>query len=412
VVVQAFKFALDPTPRQARDLWQHAGAARVAYNWGLARVKANLSQRAAEQTSGLAGAELTPAVNWSLYGLRRDWNRAKDEVAPWWRECSKEAYNTGLEQLARGLKNWRDSKSGKRKGPPMGFPRFKSRRRSAPSVRFTTEPIRVEADRTHVTLPVLGTIKTHESTRKLERKIRAGTARILSATVRFERGRWFVAFTVEADRPQCTPCRPAAAVGVDLGVKHLAVLSDGTMIENPKHYEAARRKLACASRAVSRRRGPDRRTGQQPSNRWKKANATRNRVHHKVANQRADGLHKLTTALAGEYGTVVVEDLNVEGMKRNRKLARRICDAGFGEIRRQLSYKTCWRGGRLHVADRWYPSSKTCSRCATVKPKLSLRERTFRCQKCGLVLDRDLNAAYNLRDLVKQSTSPGVARRR
>jgi IS605 OrfB family transposase len=160
--------------------------------------------------------------------------------------------------------------------------------------------------------------------------------------------------------------------------------------------------LAGVSPAVLRRQGPDRRTGQQPSNRWCKANARRNRVHHRVANLRRDTVHKLTTGLAREYGTVVVEDLNVAGMVRNRRLARHIADAEFGEIRRQLAYKTTWNGGDLHVADRWFPSSKTCSACQAAKLKLPLRVRTFTCEHCGLVLDRDESAALNLAALVKR----------
>ncbi|MFE2587183.1 RNA-guided endonuclease TnpB family protein, partial [Streptomyces sp. NPDC059378] len=168
-------------------------------------------------------------------------------------------------------------------------------------------------------------------------------------------------------------------------------------VPNPAHYDAARKQLRRASRSVSRRRGPDRRTGQQPSRRWEKANTARNRVHHRMANLRADALHKLTTTVAAEYGTVVVEDLNVACMLKNRRLARRIADAGFGEIRRQLAYKSRQRHAtRLVVADRWYPSSKICSGCGTVKAKLPLHIRTYACDACGLVIDRDDNAARNL----------------
>jgi putative transposase len=384
-------------------LLRHAGAARVAYTRGLARVKANLDQRAAERSYGVAETDLTPVLGWSLYGLRKDWNQAKGQVAPWWAECSKEAYNTGLDQLARALKNWADSRRGERKGRRVGFPRLESRRGHAPSVRFTTGVIRLEDDRRHVRLPRLGTLKTHESTRELQRRIADGRARILSATVRAEGGRWFVAFTVEVQRAESAPARPGAVVGVDLGVKALAVFSDGRPpVENPKHYDTARRKLARSSRAVSRKQGPDRRTGQQASNRWRKANAARNRVHHRVTNLRRDAIHKLTTALAREYGSIVVEDLNVAGMVKNRRLARVISDAGFGEIRRQLTYKTAWNGGTLIVAHRWYPSSKTCSGCGVVKTKLRLSERTYVCTTCGLVLDRDENAARNLASLVKR----------
>ncbi|TDD68147.1 transposase [Actinomadura darangshiensis] len=396
-LAQAYRYALDPTPAQERALLRHAGAARVAYNWGLARVKATMDQRAAERSYGITGEDLTPVVSWSMYSLRKDWNRAKHQVAPWWAECSKEAYASGLTQLADALKNWADSRTGKRTGRQMGFPRFKSRRRTVPSVRFTTGTIRVEDDRRHLTLPRLGAIKTHESTRKLHRRIAAGTARILSATVRREAGRWLVSFTCDVERADRTQARPDAAIGVDLGVKHLAVFSDGRPpADNPRHLATALGKLRRASRALSRKQGPDRRTGKAPSNRWLHANAAHNRIDHHVAAQRRDAIHKLTTGLAREYGTVVVEDLNVAGMVRNRRLARALSDAGFGEIRRQLGYKTGWNGGQLVVADRWFPSSKRCSGCGAVKPKLPLRIRTYLCEHCGLELDRDENAALNL----------------
>jgi putative transposase len=405
-VTQACRFALDPTPAQERDLLRHAGAARVAFNWALAHVKAVMDQRAAERAYGIAEADLTPGIGWNLPALRRAWNQAKVRVAPWWRQCSKEAYNTGLDALARALSNWADSRAGKRAGRPVGFPRFRSKRRSAPSVRFTTGAIRVEADRTHVTLPCLGRIKTHESTRKLARRIEAGTARVLSATVRREAGRWFVAFTCEVHRAERVPGRPHAVVGVDVGVRRLAVLSTGELVDNPRHLIAAMRKLRRLARRTSRRQGPDRRAGQRPSNRWDRARADLVRAHARVANLRRDGLHKLTSRLAGEYGTVVVEDLHVAGMVCNRRLARAISDAGFGEIRRQLAYKTTWHGGQLLVADRWYPSSKTCSGCGAVKTKLPLHARTFTCASCGLVLDRDFNAATNLAQLVVAGSGP------
>ena len=147
---------------------------------------------------------------------------------------------------------------------------------------------------------------------------------------------------------------------------------------------------------MSRRKGPDRRTGQQPSNRWRRASAALGKAHGRVADQRKDGLHKLTTRLAAEFGTVVVEDLHVAGMVRNRRLARHVADASFGELRRQVEYKAAWHGGRVIVADRWFASSKTCSGCGAVKAKLPLSERTYACTSCGLVLDRDANAALNL----------------
>src|SRR4030081_3827510 len=172
-------------------------------------------------------------------------------LAPWWTECGKEAFNTGLDGVARALTNFGDSKSGTRAGRKAGFPRFKARRRATPSVRFTTGTIRVATDRHHITLPRLGRIKTHESTRKLTRRIEAGSARILSATVRRECGRWLCSFTCEVQRAHPVPNRPDAGAGVDLGITHLAVLScpvpgvsdAGGFVLNPRHLSRAQRTL-------------------------------------------------------------------------------------------------------------------------------------------------------------------------
>ena len=346
-------------------------------------------------------------MSWTLAGLRKAWNAAKRDVAPWWAECSKEAFNTGLDPLARGLKNWSDSRSGIRAGRSVRFPRFKSRRRSIPSVRFTTGAIRIEPDRMHVVLPRLGRLKLYESARKLARRIESGTARIMSATVRRDGGRWHVSFTVEVERSACTPARPDSVIGVDVGVRHLAVLSTGELVDNPRHLADARTRVRVLGRSLSRKTGPDRRTGCRPSKRWERASARLGRAHARVSNLRRDGLHKLTSRLAREHGTIVVEDLNVIGMLANRRLARHIADAGFAEIRRKLAYKTTWNGGRLLVADRWYPSSKTCSGCGAVKAKLALSERVYHCQACRLVMDRDRNAARNLAALAARFDTAG-----
>jgi putative transposase len=396
-VHQAYRYALDLTPEQAVALASHCGAARFAFNWGLARIKVALDQRTAEQSYGMP-EELLTEVPWSLYSLRRSWNLAKDTVAPWWGENSKEAYNTGLDGVARALTNWNASRTGARAGKKIGFPRFKSKHRAMPSCRFTTGTIRVEADRRHVTLPRLGAIRTYESTRKLARHLQRGTGRILSATIRFEGGRWFVAFTCEIDRTERASFHPNLVMGVDLGVKDLAVLSTGEVVANPKQHRAALRRLRRLNKQLARRIGPLTPDGgrREPSARWHTTKAALGRAHARVAHQRRNGLHQLTNRLAGTYGTVVVEDLNVPGMLANRCLARAVADVAMGEMRRQLTYKTGWNGGRLIVADRWYPSSKTCSGCGAVKTKLALSERTYACTECCLILDRDHNAALNL----------------
>jgi putative transposase len=389
-VTQAYRFALDPTPRQRRALASHCGAARVAHNWGLHLVQQRLGQhREGEDVE----------VPWTLPDLRREWNRAKHLVAPWWAENSKEAYSSGLDGLARALKNWSDSRNGRRQGGPIGFPRFKKKGRARDACRFTTGAIKVLADRKHVQLPRIGVLKSHESTRKLARRVEQGSARILAATISRTADRWFVSFTVEVERHVPAGNGKGTMVGVDAGIRHLAVLSTGGVIGNPRSLEQQLRTLRRLNRQLAR--------GKAGSKRRKQIQRKVARVHARAANVRRDALHQLTTTLATEYGTIVVEHLNLAGMVRNRRLARAIADTGMAELRRQLTYKTTWYGSRLVVADRFYPSSKTCSACGWVRAKLSLAERIFTCEACGLQLHRDLNAAHNLAKLAQHVAQSG-----
>jgi putative transposase len=239
-------------------------------------------------------------------------------------------------------------------------------------------------------------LRTHESTVKLARKTGDGSARILSATVSRTAQRWFVSLTVAVERDEPGQhARQGSAAGIDPGVKTLLTGVDnaGNVIEvaGPKPLRSALRRLRQASRAHSRRQpGPARR---------RKAAGRLARIHAKVTNVRADALHKATTRLAGRYETVVAEDLNVTGMTASRKMARAVAGQGFGAARRMLGYKTERNGGVLVVADRWYPSGKTCSSCGSVKAKLTLKMRAFACDVCGHTEDRDVNAARNLLSL-------------
>jgi putative transposase len=208
-----------------------------------------------------------------------------------------------------------------------------------------------------------------------------------------------VSFTVEVQRAIPTSNGKPSVVGVDVGVRQLAVLSTGQAVANPRALERSLRKLRRLDRELARRTPASKRRSQ--------TKRRLGRVHARTANLRRDALHKLTTSLATEHGTVIVEDLHVAGMLRNRHLARAIGDTGMAELRRQLAYKTIWYGCRLVVADRFYPSSKTCSACGWVKAKLTLAERTFCCEACGLMLDRDLNAARNLANLMQSVAQSG-----
>ena len=408
---QAYRFALDPTAAQVGMLESHCGAARFAFNHMLAVVKANLDQRAAERSYGLGKDALTPAQGWSLAKLRKTWNARKSEVAPWWPANSKEAYNSGLDGLARGLENWSKSRAGQRAGAAMGFPRFKTRHRSTRSVRFTTGAIRVELDRHHVTLPRIGRIRTHESTRKLARRLEAGTARILSTTVSFTAGRWQCAFQVIVEgktRPAHATRSEHAVIGVDVGVRDLLVVAtadgvEGDRIGAPKPLTRAQSQVRAAQRQAARRRGPydpDTKTRREPSKRWVRATARVGRIHARVAAIRAYEIHKATTDLAVAHDTVAVEDLAAKNMarrggRRKRGLNRALGDAAVGRIRAQLDYKTTWYGAALVTAPRFFASTQLCSRCG-VKTKLRLRDRVYHCRNGCPPIDRDLNAAINL----------------
>ena len=406
-VAQGYRFALDPTPRQVEELLSHAGGARFAYNVMLAAVKANLDQRAAERSYGIAEDDLTPCMSWSFVSLRNDWNQRKHTVAvradgtPWWPGNSKEVYANACRALADALSHWADSRKGARKGPRMGFPHFKTKTRAVKKFSFTTGTIRVDPDRHHITLPRLGTIKTHESTRKLARRIQTGTARILKATVRLERGRWLVALTCIVARQTGRPAhvKPGAAVvGIDAGVKDLIVVADPAGNElarhrAPRELKQAQSKLRALQRKAARQVGPWDPTAQRrqdPSQGWLRTQRQIGRAHARVANLRADRIHKLTTALSQTHDVIGAETLAVKNMMAGggagkRGLNRALGDAGLGVLFRQLDYKTGWYGSRVLKADRWFPSSKLCSGCGVVKAKLHLAERTYECDSCGLI---------------------------
>jgi putative transposase len=394
MIRQAYRFALDPSPAQEQALRSHAGAARFAWNWGLARCRERYE---AER-------------RWySAMDLHRLWNAAKkaDPALAWWGENSKCAYQEAFRDLDRALRDFIKSRKGERKGRRLGFPRPKKRGRCRDSFRFGSGLIRCSG--TTVTLPRLGTIRTHESTRKLARRLANGTARILSATVSRSAQQWFVSFTVDVERAiPNAHARRGSVIGIDLGIRTLLIGVDDSgsiiAIDGPKALTSSLRRLRHAGRAHSRK--------QLGSANRRKSAAKLARIHARIGNVRADALHKATTSLAQRYETVMAEDLNVAGMSRNRSLARAIADQGFGAARRMLAYKTVWNSGRLILADRWYPSSKTCSGCGSVKAKLPLHVRVFTCESCGLATDRDLNAAANLLNLGTASgagTGPGQA---
>jgi putative transposase len=326
-VKTAYRFALDPTPVQEQALRSHAGAARFAWNWGLARCR----ERYTAERKWYSAAE-----------LHRLWNaekKANPDLA-WWAENSKCAYQEAFRNLERALSDFVKSRKGLRKGKKLGFPRRKKKGRARDSFRLTGA---VRCAGGTVTLPRLGTLRTHEDTGRLASRVAGGSARILSATVRRTAQRWFVSFAVEDERGvRERHARPGTAVGVDLGVKTMLTGVDDqgelVIVAGPRPLRAALRGLRRASRACSRK--------QPGSNRRRRAAARLGRLHARVASVRSDALHKATSGLAARYETVIAEDLNVTGMIANKKLARAVSDQGFGAARRMLAYKTARYGGR------------------------------------------------------------------
>jgi putative transposase len=399
LIRQAYRFALDPSVEQEALLVSFAGASRFWFNAGLALVKERLDARERGQDV---------RVPWSYKQLCSEFrgDAVKDALAPWRSEVVIGSYQAGLEALGSALQNFSDGRMHSRR---VGFPRFRQKGRSRESVIFQRPRIRsarqVEFDRR------LGPIRTKERMSKLLRLLeRDERARVMRATVSRSGDGWYVSFTVERSPKRRRARRPNAAVGVDVGLARLATLSTGDVFANSRPLQDALRKLRRAQRQLDRQRRannpgnflPDGRVKRGESSWVKSRRMLRNethlrRLHERVANLRREQAHQLTTFLAREFGVIGVETLNVRGMRANRRLARHIGDAGWGLALSQLKYKTSWSDGCLLVAaDRFYPSSKTCSGCGTVRAKLSLSERVFTCVACGLSLDRDLNAAFNL----------------
>jgi putative transposase len=371
-IQRAYKTELDLNNQQVTACRKHAGAARWAYNWGLARKK---------------DAYRTLGKSPSAMDLHRELNALKLTDVPWMYAVSKCAPQEALRNLDRAFAHFfrrAKRKQARRLRAKIGYPKRKSKKRGLGGFRLTGT-IAVFPDA--VQLPRLGRLRLKE------RGYLPTAAKILSATITEQAGRWYVSLLVEHEH--VAPVNTGPVVGEDLGIKKLATLSDGTEELNPHHLKQQLRKLNRSQRTVSRQRKGSR-------NRRKAVNKLA-RLHRRVANQRANTLHQLTSQLAKTKSVVVIEDLNVAGMLKNHHLAQAIGDVGFGEFRRQLAYKAEWYGCQVLVASRWEPSSKTCSGCGWVDDELSVIDRTFRCEQWGKVLDRDLNAAINLAKLAGSS---------
>jgi putative transposase len=368
IVRQAFRFELDPNRAQCVLLAKSVGASRYVYNWGLAE-----SQRQYELTGKRPRLrDLTT----QLVGLK------KGEAA-WLYEVSAHIGQQALVDLDRAFSRFFNGLKGE--GPRSGFPHFKRK-----GQRDSARLYEVRLEERHIRLPNIGRVRLKETCSE-----RGFVGKILSATIRRRADRWFVSLAVERERI-IKPARPVRRrtgfVGVDLGLRAAAVIYDGSTTRIVEPNRALRRNLA-KLRQLDRKLARK----QRSSRNREKAKLRRARLQYRIFCQRQNFLHQLSSSLAKTKSAIVLEDLNVEGMRQKRSLALSVGDAGMGELRRQLTYKSQWYGCELVLVDRFYPSSKLCSRCGVIKDTLRLGERVYSCDVCGLSLDRDENAAINLR---------------
>ena len=371
-IYRAYKTELKLNNKERRRLAGCAGAARFSYNWGLR-----------QKIEAYAATGKSP----SYYELHRQLNQLKQSELAWLYHYSKTIPQEALRDLDKAFAAFfRRLKEGN--GVKPGFPSFKSRKRGIGSFRIWGS-IQVEAGR--IKLPRIGWLRLKE-----HGYLPTAGAKMLSATVSERAGRWFVSLQVVGevlDRQATGP-----AVGVDLGIKHLAVVSNAQVYDNPHALRRTLKRLARWQRELNRR---------QPGSRNRtRTKAKLARLHQRIAHLRHNALHQATSRIVAKTkpdnerpSTVVIEDLNVVGMMANHKLARAIADGGLGEFSRQMNYKCACYGITLQRADRWFPSSKRCSGCGHVRACLVLSERVYRCESCGLIVDRDLNAARNLGQL-------------
>lgn len=365
----AYRYELKPNVSQKIHLAKHAGAARFAYNWGLA-LRIEIYEKEKKSTNAIEQHKLL--------------NSLKETEFSWMYEVSKCAPQEALRDLDKAFKNFF---RGIKQSQNVGFPKFK-KKSYQDSFRLTGS---IKVKRKEIQLPRLGSIKLKENT-KVEGKI-------LSTTISREADRWYVSLTVEKDVLTPLPVK-GEIVGVDVGLNRFAVFSNGEKITAPKPLEKKIKRLKRLSKQHSRK--------VKGSKNRKKSALKLARQHRKIRNTRKDFLHKCSTELAKTKSVIVVEDLDIKSMLQGPyNLNRSIHDVGWGEFKRMLEYKTKWCGSSLVVVPRYYPSSKQCSHCGFLKNKMPLSIREWHCPECNSHHDRDINAAKNLRNYYTGS-SPGI----
>ena len=360
-MIRTHQIALKPNKEQATLLSQHCGYARVAYNYVIEKFNATLD----------AGDPF------DFYGVKRAFNGEKYATYEWCKGMSQNAAKNGMHNAQDAIRRFR-KKQGRK---PRFHSRFRKQSYQADNGRGT-----IHCCAKAIKLPVIGWVRMRECLRF--------DGEITTVTIKKQAGRWYACISVET-ADAFPSLKDGETIGIDMGVKTLATVSDGTVVENPHALYQSLKKLRQVDKAIARSRNTQGKT--ERSNRRTRLYLKRQKMYARIRHLRDDVAHKTTTALARTAGHIKVETLNLSGMVKNKKLSKAISDAGIGNFIRILEYKCKFYGCGFEKIDRWFPSSKLCSECRQKHVCLDLSDRVFVCQSCGMVMDRDLNAAVNIK---------------
>ncbi|GHO73921.1 transposase [Ktedonobacter sp. SOSP1-85] len=415
----AHKIRINPTPEQVEYLKRACGTRRFIYNWGREQWEKQYQAYKVEQET-VPEAERT-LTSPNAMSLKKQFNKIREQEYPWTYDVTKCVVEGAFDDLKKAYDNFFAGRA--------EYPRYKKKGKAHESFylsndkftvgshwmsipglgRFLLDQRKIEKGRGKL-LRKLGTVNLAEKLRFVEegkapqptkkrnqrKQVICGSVKMLGATVSCEAGHWYVSIQVEIKKQ--SPPTPTAVVGVDVGIKQAAVVSDGRRLENQKPLEHHLGKLGKLQRTLARKqKTKDPETGRTVFGKnYEKQRVKVAREHQKIANIRRDVQHKFTSELARTAGVIGIEDLHLLGMMANRKLARAVADAAMGQLLQFLKTKVATAGGDVFIASRWFPSTKRCSCCGHVKKRMPLKHRTYQCLVCKLILDRDLNAALNL----------------
>jgi putative transposase len=415
----AHKIRMNPTPEQVEYLKRACGSRRFIYNWGREQwEKQYLAYKQEQETLSEEQRVLTPP---NAFALKKQFNEIREQEYPWTYQVTKCVVEGAFDDLKSAYDNFFAGRA--------DYPRYKKKGKSRESFYLSNDKFTVGSqwiaipglgrfilDQRHTTRDrgklkrTLGTVNLAEKLRFVEagkataptskrnkrKQVLCESVKMLGATVSCEAGHWYVSIQVEIKQQR--PPTPSLVVGVDVGLKQAAVVSDGRRLENQRPLALHLRKLGKLQRQLSKKqKTKDPQTKRTAfSKNYEKQRLKVARQHQQIANIRRDVQHKFTTELARTCGVIGLEDLHILGMMANRKLARAVADAAMGQLLQFLKTKVANVGGELFIASRWFPSTKRCSCCGQVKKRMPLKHRTYQCLVCGLVIDRDLNAAVNL----------------